>query len=236
MKWPFSLKKKPQTDNQELLDRYRHFRSVSRELNLTLVKQLPKVAVPECGKKLGLYKAGTLILNNDDEIAILYDYCLYHYRRGGKNAIERYLNNSPPEPGSVEMVILQAMTDSFYSTFKVIDIQPHQGASLQDLLSHNIINLVDISLSETGFPGLVVTGRVLPFGDYHMSSGTLIPLPESVYEEKIIPIIQKFIKTDESGTKAKLSAGLEASFTAELIRVSLQAGGADNIFYTDIET
>ena len=66
MKWPFSFKKKTQTDNQELIDRYKHFRSVARELNLTLVKQLPKSAVPECGKKLGIYKAGTLILNNDD--------------------------------------------------------------------------------------------------------------------------------------------------------------------------
>ena len=235
MKWPFSFKKKPQTDNQELLDRYRHFRSVGRELNLTLVKQLPKVAVPECGKKLGLYKAGTLILNNDDEIAILYDYCLYHYRRGGKNAIERYMNNSPPEPDSTEMAILVAMMASYHSTFKVIDIHPHLGVSLQDFLSNNIINLIDISLSETGFPGLVVTGRILPFVDFHMSSGTLIPLPESVYQEKIIPIIQKFTRNDEAGTKAKLSVGLEAALTAELIRVSLQAGGADNTFYTDIE-
>jgi len=235
MKWPFSFKKKPQTDNQELIDRYKHFRSVARELNLTLVKQLPKSAVPECGKKLGIYKAGTLILNNDDEIAILYDYCLYHYRRDGKNAIERYLNHSPPEPDSTEMAIIQAMMASYHSIFKVVDILPHQGASLQDLLSNSNINLIDISLSETGFPGLVVTGRILPFADFHMSSGTLIPLPEAVYQEKITPIIRKFFKTDGTGTKAKLSVGLEASFTAELIRVSLQAGGADNIFYTDID-
>ena len=91
MKWPFFSKKPPRPDQEGLVERYKQLRSVSRKLNLTLIKQLPKVAVPECGKKLGIFKAGTLTLNNDDEIAILYDYCLHHYRRGGKNTIERYL-------------------------------------------------------------------------------------------------------------------------------------------------
>ncbi|MFZ4702191.1 MAG: hypothetical protein ACOYMG_19285, partial [Candidatus Methylumidiphilus sp.] len=83
MKWPFTFNKKNQGFNQERIDRYKQLRAIGRDLNMILVKQLPKAAVAECGKKLGIYKAGTLILNNDDEIAILFDYCLYHYRRGG---------------------------------------------------------------------------------------------------------------------------------------------------------
>ena len=134
MKWPFSFKKTPHSENQGLIDRYKQVRAVGRDLNLTLAKQLPKAAVPECGKKLGIVKAGTLILNNDDEIAIVYDYCLYHYRRGGKNTIERYLENSAPAAESTEMAILSAMLASYYSVFKVLEIHPKQGASLQDLL------------------------------------------------------------------------------------------------------
>jgi len=195
MKWPFPFKKTPRNDNQGLIDRYKQVRAVGRDLNMTLAKQLPKAAVPECGKKLGIVKAGTLILNNDDEIAIVYDYCLYHYRRGGKNTIERYLENSAPAAESTEMAILNAMLASYYSVFKVFEIRPNQGASLQDLLNNKIINLLDIGLSETGAVGLDVAGRVLPFANFNMSSGTLIPLPESVFEEKIIPIARKFLKT-----------------------------------------
>ena len=235
MKWPFFSKKPPHPNQEGQVERYKQVRSVSRKLNLTLIKQLPKAAVPECGKKLGISKAGTLIINNDDEIAILYDYCLHHYRRGGKNTIERYLENSPPPPDSVEMSILQAMLASHYSAFKVITIRSNQGAELQDLISGQVLSLIDISLSETGFPGLCLTGRILPFAGFHMSSGTLIPLPDAVYAEKITPIVRKFFKSDGEGNRTVLSSGQDASFTAEIIRVSLQAGGEDNVFYTDME-
>ena len=235
MKWPFSFKKKPTSDNQAIIDRYRELRGDGLELNLNLVKQLPKVAVPECGKKLGISKAGTLILNNDDEIAILYDYCLHHYRRGGKNVIERYLENSPPPPDSTEMLILQAMMASYYSLFRVLEILAHPSVNLQDLLTGKTILLVDRGLSDTASPGQIIAGRVLPFAEFNISSGTLIPLPELVYEENIIPVARKFFKTDELGNRPDLSHGQEAAFVAEIIRVSLQAGGADNVFYTDVE-
>ncbi len=234
MKWPFSFKKKPGNGDDGLIERYKDFRAAALEFNMALIKQLPKAAVPECGKKLGIFKAGTLILNNDDEIAILYDYCLYHYRRDGKNTIERHQENSLP-PESMEMALLQAMRAAYYSLFKIVDIHPHKGASLLDLVSGETIDLLDIGLSGTGSPGIILTGRILPMPGFNMSSGTLIPLPEPVYEEKIKPVIRKFMKSAEPGPKPKLSAGQEAAFTAEIIRVALHAGGSDNVFYTDVE-
>jgi hypothetical protein len=202
---------------------------------MILVKQLPKAAVPECGKKLGIFKAGTLILNNDDEIAILYDYCIYHYRRDGKTVIDRYLLNSPPPADSVDMEVLQTMRSAYYSLFKIMDILPHKGARLLNLVDGETIDLIDIGISETGSPGIFLVGRILPFPDFNMSSGTLIPVPETVYEDRMKAVVNKFIKTQEPGQRSKLSPALEAAFTAEIIRLALHAGGEDNVFYTDIE-
>lgn len=236
MKWLFSLFGKPKTDLQPSLDRYRELRKAGRELNMAIVKQLPKVAAPECGKKLGLVKAGTLILNNDDEISILYDYCLHHYRRGGKNAIERFVESTPPQQGSDAELVLQAMLDSRFSAFEIRAILPHLGAVLRNLITGEEFKVMDLSLCDTGRAGMVVVGRMLPMGDFQMSSGTLIPLPVGIYEQKIRPVIDKFVKPQDSGPVSwRMSAGQEASFVAELIRVALYAGGEDNMFYTDIE-
>jgi hypothetical protein len=235
MKWLSFLNKKPRTDDEALIDRYKAFRAAGRELNMVLAKQLPKVAVPECGKKLGIVKAGTLILHNDDEIAVLYDYCLYHYRRDGKNAVERYLDNTPPSPDSLEAALLKAMVGSYYSVFEIVAILPRRGASLRDLVSGETFDLLDISVSETGSPGIMLAARILSLGDFNMSSGTLIPLPAPVYEDKIKPIVRKYTKSDKTDSRPKLSAGQEASYTAEIMRVALHAGGEDNVFYTDME-
>jgi hypothetical protein len=201
---------------------------------MALVKQLPQAAVSECGKKLGIFKAGTLILNNDDEIAVLYDYCLHHYRRGGKNTIERHLENAPPPEGSLEMALLKAMLGAYYSVFEIVEILPRQGARLKDRIGGETLDLLDISLSETGSPGVLVAGRILPLADFNMSSGTLIPLPEAVFEDKLKPVVQKFAKSAEPG-RPPLSTGQQAAYTAELIRICLHAAGEDNVFYTDME-
>ncbi len=235
MKWFPFFKSNPKSYNEELVERYKEWRSAGRELNMILAKQLPKVAIPECGKKLGLYKAGTLILNNDDEIAVLYDYGLHHYIRGGKNTIERYLENTRPAPDSRDAVLLKALLDARHSVFTVLEIHPHQGARLLDLAHGDTFDLVDIGISETAEPGLIFIGKIFKLEDFYMSTGTLIPLPATVFEDKIKPIFRKFLKSDQPGDKPKLSSGQYAAYTAELIRVSLHAGGADNVFYTDME-
>ena len=232
MKWlSFFARKSDGRDRSEALtDRYKAVRKASLALNMALAKELPKAAVPECGKKLGLFKAGTLILNNDDEIAVLYDYCLHYYRRAGKNTIERHIEQAPPAPGSEEAALLRAMLESRYSLFRVEDLLPHRGVMLRDLLTGEAVELMDITLSETGAPGVVLAGRVWPLADFQMSSGTLIPVPEPVYEDKLKPVIQKFSRPGAPG-----SAAQEAAFVAQVIRVSLRESGEDNTFYTDTD-
>lgn len=235
MKWLSSLLGKSQTPEQEAqLERYKRFRQLGRELNLTLIKQLPPPALPESGKKLGLSKAGTLIINQDDEIAIAYDYCLHHYRRAGKNTIERNLETSPPAEDSDEMTYLKAMAGSRFSLFRVEDILPHRGARLMDLVTNEPVELLDIGLSSAGIPGVIVTGRLLNFDGFNMSSGTLIPVTEPVFESRMRPVISKFIPVDP-GPHPILSPAQAAAFEAQIIRIALHEGGEDNSFYTDME-
>lgn len=237
MKWPnFSFKKKTADDRGDvLLDRYKQLRKAGIALNTVIAKQLPKVAVPECGKKLGLFKAGTLIFNNDDEVGVLFDYCFHHHRRAGKTVIERYLEQSPPHEESDEMVLLQAMLKSRFSLFRIEEIHPHAGAALRDLLTDETLNLVDVALSETGSPGIVLAGRILPVEDFNMSSGALIPLPESAFEHSIMPIVRKFLHGKSVSSHPLFKPSQEANFVAQIIRAALHAGGEDNTFFADMD-
>lgn len=234
MKWLFSLfKPKTSPEDEARIERYREYRKAGLKLSAKLAKLVPKPAVPECGKKLGITKAGTLIINNDDEVAVLYDYCLHYYRRSGKNTIERFLEQMSPVPGTPDAELLKAMQKSRYSLFKIQDILAHQGAVLRDLVTGDTLNIIDITLSQTGVAGVIVAGRIWPLADFNMSAGVLIPVPDFIYADKMQPVIDKFIKPEHAG--GKLSAAQEASFVAEIIRVALREGGEDNAFYTDID-
>jgi hypothetical protein len=232
--WLFSLFRRTRNEDAEArLDHYKQFRELGRRYNLTLIKLLPPPALPECAKKLGLYKAGTLILNQDDEIAVAYDYCLHHYRRAGKTVIDRTLEASPPAPGTLEAVYLQAMAHAHFSLFRVLDILPQRGAQLIDLVTEVPVDLLDIGLSSTGLPGMIVAGRLLSFEDFTMSSGTLIPIPEPVFESRIQPVIRKFLP-EKPAAGPRMPRAQQAAFEAQILRIALHAG-EDTSFFTDIE-
>ena len=87
-----------------------------------------------------------MTFGEEDEISILLDYCLYSFRRGGKTIIERYLENTPLREKSEEMILLQAMVRSFYSTFVVKSIHKGRGVTLLDLLRDATLFLMDVAV------------------------------------------------------------------------------------------
>ena len=234
MKWLTSLFGRRDPDDDRPLEQYRKFRALGRRLNVELIRQLPPPALPECGKKLGLYKAGTLILNQDDEIAVAYDYCLQHYRRAGKNAIERALSLTTPADDSDERVYLQTLSTARFALFRIIEILPRRGARLLDLVTGASIDIFDMGLNSSGQPGVIVAGRLLSFDDFTMSSGTLIPVQEPVFSARLQPVIEKFWP-ELPATDPNLAPAQAAAFEAQILRIALHAE-EDLSFYTDIES
>lgn len=238
MKWLFSLLgiHRNSAEDDARLEQYQAFRELGRHYNLGLIKRLPPSALPECSKKLGLSKAGTLILNQDDEIAVLYDYCLHHHRRAGKNIIERTLGDqTAPAVGSPERVYLEAMNHAFFSVFQIVEILPQKGARLTDLLTHRTLDIMDLGLSSAGIPGVIVAGRLLTIDTFTMSSGTLVPLPEFIIDQRIQPVISKFTVGKSLAQGQRLSPGQSAAFESQILRIALNMSGEDNSFYTDID-
>lgn len=232
--WLSSLfKRKPDNQDSQKQACYLRFRALGRTFNLGLIKELPQPALQECAKKLGLIKAGTFILNQDDEIAVAYDYCLHHHRRVGRNIIERTLENAPPAVGSDERLYLDALLAARFSLYAVQEVLPHSAVRLMDLLSNTPVEILDRSLASTAVKDLIVAGRLLTVGDVSFSSGTLIPVPQVVYEIRIRPVIQKFLP-DYPGPHESLSPARSAAFEAEVLRIALHAE-EDVAFYTDME-
>lgn len=220
--------------DDELLNRYQRLRETGRNLNHRLVKQLPKAALSECGKKLGILKGKTLVFGDEHELSVLFDYCLYNYRRNGKSVIDRHLELSPPPAISDERLLVEAMSHSYYSLFLVEDIQTDKGATLRDLLCDETLCLIDIGIGQSARPGMILAGRVLPLADFHMTSGALIPVQGQEMRRQVMLIVQKFLKNKKAG-EVLFSPSHEAAFSAQIIRTLLRAGALDTTVYRGTE-
>jgi hypothetical protein len=82
------------------------------------------------------------------------DYGIYNVETAGRNAVQRYLAESPPPPGSDEMVLLKAELKAYYSLLQVIDLERGVGVTVQDVLRGETGFMADIGLSGTAKKGL----------------------------------------------------------------------------------
>jgi hypothetical protein len=202
---------------------------------MRLVKELPRAALAECGKKLGLYRHGTLVFGSQDEMPVLCDYAFYHFRRGGKNVVERHMLLSPPSPGTAERELIEAMLNAYYSVFMATAIHEGMGVELHDILRDAAVTVMDIAMSETMRPGQFIAGHMLPFPEFRMFSGAAIPLSEAVFEDRLEPILFKFMRNAKPDSDRLFSQSQEAALSAQVIRAALQAGAMDRMAYTDME-
>jgi hypothetical protein len=214
---------------------YKRLRQAVPNLTSAIMKCLSRPAIMDCAKRLGLRKGKGLIFGNMQEMDVFMDYCIYSYRKRGKNAIQRYAEDFAPPEASDDVILLQAMLHSHYSIFQVRDLERGRGVTLFDLLRSENLLLLDVGLSSSAIRGMMFAGRVLPLNDYYMTSGAFIPLDREFVEKTVIPTVERFLSKIHREAESVLSPADESQFSAEIIRPALRAGMLERMAYSRIE-
>jgi hypothetical protein len=218
------------TNLAEVLPVYQRFRQIGLRLNHAFTRSLSKEEIETAGQRLGMLHNGTLVFESEDETSVLMDYGIYNVETAGRNAVQKYLVESPPPPGSDEMVLLKAQLKAYYSLFQVIDLEPGVGVAVQDVLRGDTGFMADIGLSGTARKGSVFATRVIPFEEhgFMMSGGAGLPVVPAL----LIKIKNELSRAFGPGTDfARLTRDQEADLASLVIRVCLQTGMSSRIAY-----
>ncbi len=220
------------TDYNELVNQYKQFRQITRKLHSSLPEYLSKKAFNTCGKKLGLMRRGTLVFNDEQEMAVLMDYCLYDYQEKGSNAISKHMADSKTDTDTDEYKTLRAMSESFYTLIRIEDILPGVGVRVNDLLSERQYLLIDIGFSETAEQGMVIATRLLPFEDFVMTSGAVLAVDQESLSRLFDFAFENY--GSEDGNYIEVDMRQRAELIAEIIRSCLDARSSSQIIYEDM--
>jgi hypothetical protein len=172
-----------------------------------------------------MLRGDVIYFDNEDETSVLMDYCIYDVYRDGRNAVEQYLCDSPPDPDSEEMICLRAMQHASYSLVVVVQVEPGVGCHVRNLFTDETRLLVDMGFSRSAKPGAVMATRLLDFGDYIATGGAALPL--GILDEK---------KLDEWVRRISAGVNVESFDPATLIRMCLEMGASSHVRYEDAET
>lgn len=212
-------------ENKDVVAHYRRLRSIRLRLNDELVRRLSPDVIKEGAKRLGMLRGGTFVFDNEDETCVLMDYCIYDVYHKGRNAIEQYLCDSPPDPDSEEMACLHAMQRATYTMVAVLRVERGVGCLVRNLFTGETRFLVDIGFSKTARPGVTLLTRLLDFGNFVATTGAALPL--GILSQSELDAWQR-----------KLRAGVDGGPAdhALLIRTCLQQGASSYIQYEGQET
>jgi hypothetical protein len=207
-------------------------RGVRFRLNSLLVKTIPKKTLEECGRILGFFRKGTLFFESEDETSVLMDYCIFYPQPDGRNLIARYLEKSPPPPGSDEMAALQEMARAYYSLFQVLGVERGVGVSVRDLLRGKTGFIADVGFGNTAQRHMMLATRIIPTEDFLMTGGAALPVDASAAER----ISRELKRTGYfTGTfdYEQITPRQEAEVAALIIRACRSTGMSSRITYAE---
>ena len=222
----------PALDYSDIVAQYKRMRKISFELNKVLPKYVPKEAMEATAKKLGFWQNGTLVFDNMDQSCVLFEQAIYGHFRDGKNAVDRYMDQHPPDPGSDQEAALAAKKRAFYSLFQVEGVVPDVGVHVHDILYNRRHFLADVGFSQTTVAGVVLASRVIPFDGFIMTTGAALPVDVEVMEE-LSEWLEETCRSPQDMPNTTREE--DAEVAAKSIALCLQSEGAHRISYQGVD-
>ncbi|MEJ0046780.1 MAG: hypothetical protein WDN04_12190 [Rhodospirillales bacterium] len=137
----------------------------------------------ETARAIGLVRAGTLVLDSDDEITLVLDLCLHAARPGRSRAIDRLAHASSFAAGSDEAVVMAAMQRARFSIWRVVRHYEAGGLVLEDTLRGGEAWLMDEGMSMSAEPDFQFVGRLCRPDMFVISTGVMVPFDTEVGDE-----------------------------------------------------
>jgi hypothetical protein len=213
-------------EDDNLLEAYISYRNISRVLVNKISDLLPKKAILDCGKRLGIVKKKTLLLNNENDFAILWDFCLFHYYVNGKTAIDRYILVHKGSLTFLETEVALTMQTAEFALLVIENTLPNGKVLVKNLLGSGETELLmDRGISLSGKAGLMLASTILRFPKFIMTTGAALPVLTNSEELELLKSSYKSQNAFRKQDKAK--------FIAKFIKFSLEAEASEFIKYEE---
>lgn len=171
------------------IERYETYRQGMTEIHMSAVGWAMKQGnlLEKVGRKLGMVAPdGTFIFEAEEDTHHLSDAMLYETSIGGLKTISAFFKENPPS-GELETHLKVAMAKARFGLYRVESSNPENAETrLRGLVAEvPDLTLVNVALSETATPGLVLATRILPLPEMSISTGAYFPF-EHAKEKRLI--------------------------------------------------
>jgi hypothetical protein len=169
----------------EIFARYRQLRLINKRHSSAMLKFVAKPTLLEHARGLGLADGRMLLLDNENELPLVFDLAIYSPISARSRAIDRYRKATQLAPDSDEAKVLDAMCQAEFSVWRVERRHETAGLVVFDLLRQVERWVVDEAFEQTAPAGMVIAMRLFAPESFAMTAGVFVPVDRNIVDEAI---------------------------------------------------
>ena len=216
------------SSRDEVLARYRRLREISKQHHHEILKNLSRDALLHQGRRLGLARGKTLILDDMDEMSYVFDLAIYTAAPERSRAIDRYARSARLAAGSDEALVLEAMRAARFSILAIERHHETAGLIATDLFRRAKVWLVDIGLESSMSAGEIIATRLFAPERFSMTAGVSVPFDPDLIPD-ILAELPRHLGADPIDTLTD-----NRHFAEAIYRIALANGIMDRLTYLDL--
>ena len=189
---------------------------------------LPRAAMLEQARRLGLAQGPTLILDSEDEMFFIFDLALYMAPPGRSRPLDRYAQATPFASGSDEARVLDAMRSAHFAVVVMERRHPVAGLIVTDPIRETEMWLVDEGHEVSLQPGTLLATRYYVPDGFAMTAGVGVPIDPDLMQDAL-DLMPRHLRE-----KPLRDAIDDRRFAEAVYRVSLAGGVTERMRYQDV--
>ena len=214
-------------NRNEKLARYRHLRAINKRQQTGALDCVSQTTMLDCARRLGLARGRTLILDDPDEMTLVFDLVVHAGIGGRSRAIDRYADKVRPPPGSDDELVLTATRNARFTIWEVERRHAIAGLHVVDVATRETLWLIDESFESSCRPGYVCASRLIAVDDFVMTSGAFVPVDATVLMEAR----RSMPRWSSASSLTELIQ--DPRFALSLFRAAVSTGTTERMAYRD---
>ena len=213
-------------NREEKLCRYRHLRAINKRQQSDALDYVSQTAMLDCARRLGLARGRTLMLDNPDEMTLVYDLAVHAGVGGRSRAIGRYADRVRPPLGSDDALMLAAALDARFGLWAVEGRHETVGLHINHMMGGEQAWLIDEALEASCPNDRIFAGRLMTVGDFVMTCGVVVPVDEIVVMEACGSMPRWFVTSEADIVQ-------DPRFAIAIFRAVIRTGTMEGVRYID---
>jgi hypothetical protein len=209
-------------DRDSIVARYRHLRQIVRAHNSAVLASLPRRAIFDHARLLGLLAGKTIVAENDGELGLIFDLAIHSPRHTRSRAFERYRHSAKLPADSEEARVLDALCRTHFAVCRIERRHAVAGLVAFDLMRDRELWLMDLSMEATVPDGFVIAAHLVTLDGFSMTTGMMVPVNRDDLEDALDDMPARRADAPEALVDDPLFAGL-------IWRAALARGAMENV-------